>query len=157
MKSLLNLSIGLMAILVSHIASAKTQFEVSIKTPSSCEQIMISDVYSEYEKVVIVAKVLYPKGDYECMTMIGQSSDSVSLDIAKPKTIERVIVGKGWCWRNPSEKNGYTYIKSEAQLQALIKDKTRVFTKAVPEKQNFKGVEADKHCQTDKAWDEDNH
>ena len=152
MKNLIKpLATVLFATTLSAGAANKQQVSVAIQTPSSCEQIQITDVYAEYEQLLVVAKVFKPSKNAMCMMMISNSSNSVTIENTKAKAdakeIKVAILGKDWCWDNTSKAQGYIFVKNEKQLKKLIGDKTKVFSQSLNSGVYYQGFEAGKKCE----------
>jgi hypothetical protein len=140
----------LLVILIASVFSLSTfaseRFEVSINVPDLCTNIIISDIYASRESAFIVAHVIHSDPGTMCAMAIGRATSTVFLDRSKPKNTQRIIVGKDWCWKRPSENEGYLYPKSEKEFLSIVQNKERLFSQSLPKSLNFKGFEADKNC-----------
>ena len=105
MKKLTTLLLPLLLSVNAACANSKETFSVAIQTPSSCEQIQISEVYSDSNQAVVVAKIFKPQKDAMCMMMISSSGDTITLTEPLPKQTTVAIVGKSWCWKKPKRKH----------------------------------------------------
>lgn len=144
MKKLTTLLLPLL--LCTTQASSKEKFSVAIETPSSCEQIQISEIYSDSNSAVVVAKVFKHNKDAMCMMMISSSKDTITLPETLPKQTTVAIVGKNWCWKNQSESAGYTFVKSKAQFDKLIANKNKIFSNPLSKSFYYQGFDAGKNC-----------
>lgn len=144
MKPILTKLLTLPFLFISSTASSEQSFSVALQTPTSCEHIQITEVYSDSNSAVVVAKAFKPRKDVMCMMMISNSKDSVTLKERLPKQTKVAIVGKSWCWEN--QNKDYVFIKSKAELDKLTQNMNKIFERPLPKSVYYQGFEAGKNC-----------
>ena len=137
----------LLVVLLMPVATmAEQKLEIAISTPSPCKGLHITKVYEADGKVLVVAHVSHEKPNMMCPMMIGRATAAVPVNVAKSKEVQAVIIGKDWCWQRPDEAQGYHYVQSQQQSDALTEGMTEIFSQDLPKGLTLKVRGGDKHC-----------
>lgn len=91
----------------------KRAIQVTLTVPSSAEKIQIQEVYQTNKELWVLSQV---KGGGIGLAVISTTKDQVS--VAAPNLpVKHFVLGKRWNWK----KEDYTYLKSRAQFDKMVK------------------------------------
>ncbi len=123
------------------LASAKNilaieihEVSIEIETPNPCYMMLISDIYTNDKKSVVVAQVIPPPEGTGCIAMIGQAKAKLNLATKLPDDILFVVLGRNWCWETTSGEPGdYISPRSAEELSKLVGELSKVFSQEIPQ------------------------
>lgn len=133
-------------VLLSLPVVALQKFDIRIDTPSPCKRLIISEIYEANSRMLISAYVIHEAEGMVCSQNISSTSASAMLNVDNIDNVDVAIIGKDWCWENPSTADNYFYLHYANELHSLIGDKTLIFSQKIPNTLNIKGFNGDKNC-----------
>ncbi|MGF1612368.1 MAG: hypothetical protein ACFCVA_00260 [Gammaproteobacteria bacterium] len=105
--------------------SERQTVRVSVQAPNPCWTIKIKSVYSTDQALLVVSQLVPPPGGQNCVQMVGQVEDEVSL-MAPPYRVKHLILGRTWDTLRDASGWGpeadYVYLKGGQELSRLLED-----------------------------------
>lgn len=103
--------------------SERQTVRVSVQAPNPCWTITIESVYSTDQALLVVSQLAPPPGGQNCVQMVGQIEDEVSL-VAPPYRVKHLILGRTWDTLRDASGWGpeadYVYLKGDQELSRLL-------------------------------------